>query len=317
MIKQMAETEKNAWLKEYVNDFSRRFVTLLSYGFSAFSTRLALDLLQCNASSADEADESVLLAEFSLSASIPQQPARPLCHECQVANILGDFATVSNPPPFSIEVVIGSDGVYKVLNREELSVHFSNYDLKRLEMYSLNLVDHHLITDLLPLVARLVFLKKIPVHLSGIQSSILLGMGLQRKSVDDVAKELNYPATQVLGLFNRIIKKIVQAFCEVAIESEMPKPTQQQVSKPPQQSLEQELEEYGRVGDVKVNKRIESLLSDIDLSQYAVHDDDNNWNKALKGHQPSGMLSVKRIVHPTTTEVNKFAQKKRKNKVSR
>ena len=40
--------------------------------------------------------------------------------------------------------------------------------------------------------------------------AILLAIGLQHKTVDEFAKEMDLPASQVLGLFNRIIKKIVQ-----------------------------------------------------------------------------------------------------------
>ena len=32
----------------------------------------------------------------------------------------------------------------------ELAVHFSAHDLKRLELYARNMVDHHMVTDLLP-----------------------------------------------------------------------------------------------------------------------------------------------------------------------
>jgi N-acetyltransferase 10 len=40
--------------------------------------------------------------------------------------------------------------------------------------------------------------------------AILLGLGLQHKSVNDLEKELDLPATQLLGLFNRSMKKLVQ-----------------------------------------------------------------------------------------------------------
>uniref|UniRef100_A0A667WAS4 RNA cytidine acetyltransferase n=1 Tax=Myripristis murdjan TaxID=586833 RepID=A0A667WAS4_9TELE len=43
----------------------------------------------------------------------------------------------------------------------ELAVHFSPYDLKRLELYSRSMVDYHLIMDLVPTVARLFFLKQL------------------------------------------------------------------------------------------------------------------------------------------------------------
>lgn len=49
-------------------------------------------------------------------------------------------------------------------------------------------------------------------------------MGLQHKTVDKLAEELNLPSSQLLGLFNRIIRKSIQYFNSVAenyVESTM------------------------------------------------------------------------------------------------
>jgi len=56
------------------------------------------------------------------------------------------------------------------------------FDLKRLESYSKNLVDFHLIMDLVPTLAKMYFsntlLPKSAISLSYLQSTILLGIGL-------------------------------------------------------------------------------------------------------------------------------------------
>lgn len=53
----------------------------------------------------------------------------------------------------------------------EVEREFTAYDLRRLELYARNLVDHHLVTDLLPALARMHFLKALgDVHLSAVQS---------------------------------------------------------------------------------------------------------------------------------------------------
>jgi len=44
----------------------------------------------------------------------------------------------------------------------------------------------------------------------------LLGLGLQHKTVDKLAEELDLPSSQLLGLFNRIIRKSVQYFNNIA-----------------------------------------------------------------------------------------------------
>ena len=65
---------------------------------------------------------------------------------------------------------------------------FSPFDMKRLDSYANNMLDYHVILDLLPTLAALYFAKRFPldVKLSGVQSSILLALGLQRKSVEDI-----------------------------------------------------------------------------------------------------------------------------------
>lgn len=64
------------------------------------------------------------------------------------------------------------------------------FDLKRLEAYGNNILDYHVILDLMPVIANLFFQRRLDgkeaIHLSAVQSAILLGMGLQRKNVEDV-----------------------------------------------------------------------------------------------------------------------------------
>lgn len=57
------------------------------------------------------------------------------------------------------------------LRKSELDVYLTKYDIKRLEMYGNNLVDYHLIVDLIPILARIYFLNQMgDVHLSAVQS---------------------------------------------------------------------------------------------------------------------------------------------------
>lgn len=45
---------------------------------------------------------------------------------------------------------------------------------------------------------------------SSSHQALLLGIGLQHKSVDQLEKEIDLPSSQLMGLFNRVIRKIVQ-----------------------------------------------------------------------------------------------------------
>ena len=74
---------------------------------------------------------------------------------------------------------------------------FTAYDLARLESYSRNLVDYHLIMDLVPTVSKLYYMNSLPVTLSHVQAAILLMIGLQSRSVKEVDAVLDIPGTQV------------------------------------------------------------------------------------------------------------------------
>ena len=62
------------------------------------------------------------------------------------------------------------------------------FDMKRLESYANNMLDYHVILDLLPTAATFYFDKRLgpDMRLSAVQSSILLALGLQRKTIEEV-----------------------------------------------------------------------------------------------------------------------------------
>ncbi|CDW54381.1 tRNA bind 2 and DUF1726 and Helicase RecD and GNA T acetyltr 2 domain containing protein [Trichuris trichiura] len=184
------------------------------------------------------------------------------------------------------------------IDRAELRIFFSDYDLKRLEMYSQNLVDHHLITDLLPFLARMFFTRKIKVDLSTLQAGILMALGLQHKTVDDIVKELNLPSSQILALFNRIVRKCLSYLnqvCENAIESHLGidqrhKVTAKEISRP----LEEELNEYASEVQRKAQGDLRGLISESDLAKYRIRADEDE-TEFLNDKLASSKKSKKRL----------------------
>ena len=85
--------------------------------------------------------------------------------------------------------------------------------MKRLKSYADGLLDHHVITDLLPSLATLVFTHRFgaAVKLSAVQSAILLALGLQRKTLESVEGELGLPVAQQLSLFAKAIRRLSTA----------------------------------------------------------------------------------------------------------
>ena len=72
------------------------------------------------------------------------------------------------------------------------------------QAYSNSLVDHHLVYDLLPSLARAYFARRLPASLSHGQAAILAVLGLQQRDVSACERELGLPANQVLALFNKV-----------------------------------------------------------------------------------------------------------------
>lgn len=107
----------------------------------------------------------------------------------------------------------------KTLTKDALEIYLDLHDLEQLDIYSNNMSDYHLIRDQIPSLAKMYFLRQLgninltpgqknnSLHISAVQAAILLGLGLQHKSIEELEKELDLQSSQLLGLFNKIIKK--------------------------------------------------------------------------------------------------------------
>uniref|UniRef100_A0A8C2D6U8 RNA cytidine acetyltransferase n=1 Tax=Cyprinus carpio TaxID=7962 RepID=A0A8C2D6U8_CYPCA len=182
------------------------------------------------------------------------------------------------------------------LTSAELAATFTPYDLKRLEMYSRNMVDYHLIMDMIPVIAHMYFLKQLgDITLSVAQCALLLGIGLQHKSVDELEKEIELPGSQLMGLFNRVIRKVVQFFNilqEKAVEAEMV--TTKDISmEPTVQTLNEDLNDAAKEFQEKQKKDMEKI-KDMNLSEYMIRGDDEEWDQVLKKAGHTAIVSIKR-----------------------
>ena len=176
------------------------------------------------------------------------------------------------------------------LAKQDLDRHFSPWDQKRLESYGNNMLDYHVILDLLPALANLYFNGNIQdgVKISGIQRAVLLAIGLQRKDIDVVADELTVPSQQLLAMFMKIIRKITAHFGALvsgAIEAQMPDPGSIGVSRenaagihddeivetkfvPLEKPLDEELEEGGDEELKEWRAKQRELIDSLPLDQY-------------------------------------------------
>ncbi|XP_063227947.1 RNA cytidine acetyltransferase [Bacillus rossius redtenbacheri] len=215
--------------------------------------------------------------------------------------------------------------VPRELSSEELEAHVTKYDVKRLEMYANNMADYHLVMDLLPALARLFFLNLMgDVHISAVQAAILLGLGLQYKTVDCLAAELELQSSQLLGLFNRMMRRFVQHLLAVtkrSIERRLllparpgPDPAPDTLD-PAGRSLREELDQAAKELKVKQQEKLEELKRE-NLSFYAIKGSEDEWGKALaKGSK--NLISVKSEKRGSEETVNEKPPLKKKKKTKR
>lgn len=178
-----------------------------------------------------------------------------------------------------------------MISGKELSYFFTGFDLKRLEAYSRNLVDYHMILDLIPVLSHMYFCKRLEISLSYAQAAILLGLGLQHKTVSDVGPELKLESKQVLALFNKSVRKAVKylrSIEEEHVSGALNLPPRSAASatalrRPLTQSLEDELHDGQRQVSRELAEKQKKLMSDMDLSEYAIGGTDEQWSSALGG----------------------------------
>ncbi|KAI1794931.1 DUF699-domain-containing protein [Ganoderma leucocontextum] len=170
------------------------------------------------------------------------------------------------------------------LGSPELSVLLSPFDLKRLDSYANNQLDYHVVMDLLPTVGQLYFEKRLgaDVRLSAVQSSILLALGLQRKTIEEVEAELGLPVSQALALFVKIVKKISKRLLDVqkeAISATIPdrrhaeganaegNNSKDKEFRPLETTLEEELEEAGDEAARALREKQRAMIDALDLTK--------------------------------------------------
>lgn len=217
---------------------------------------------------------------------------------------------LKNTPSLSLSLSAPID------SKSQVSRFFTPFDLKRLESYTNNLLDYHVIMDMAPTLARQYFLGQLepssttssikPVHMSPVQAAILCGVGLQKKTIDDLEKELDLPGAQIMALFGKVVKKCalylnevvtLDTRDEIAVKP-VAKPTSFEEKKkkeqsssssdddsnnsnnmrrdpmdeeswdPTKESLDDVLEEAGNEEIQKIKTRQKELINSWDLSRY-------------------------------------------------
>ena len=188
------------------------------------------------------------------------------------------------------------------LTKSELDDSFSPFDLKRLDSYANNMLDYHVILDMIPPIAQFHFTNKLKpaVSLTGVQSSILLAIGLQRKVLEEVEKELGLPSSQLLAMFVKIVRKVSSHFrrlLEGAVEETLPQhPTPTTTTNnnnldrekeetrfaPLQKNLNDELREGAQEINEALQEKQRALIDALPLERYEIETGATGWEEAEK-----------------------------------
>lgn len=175
------------------------------------------------------------------------------------------------------------------LDKTELDRLMSPFDLKRLESYANNMLDYHVILDLIPTIANLYFTGRLKsdIKLTGVQQCILLAIGLQHKDMDIVTQELSLPSSQLLAMFIKILRKVTSHFGSLvtaAVSADMPSTAPIGVSRanasgvhddevvderyaPLETSLDDELEAGGDEALKALREKQKELIDSLPLDQ--------------------------------------------------
>lgn len=269
---------KENWLVAFYQDFCRRFASLLGYQFRSLSAPLCLDILLM-------------------------------------------FPPGTERAPFPPEALT------------QYTQAISVFDLKRLESYANNMVDYHMIVDLLPSMARHYFLSLVrasddgtgggTLSLSPVQAAILLALGLQHRTVEEIEREISLPVSQLLAMLIKCVRKFARLYRDLHLQriekaeqgkealskasqpvlitpQDTPLPSSSSSSlathpatgkrsveriaewEPTTQDLEGDLDEAAREARERLREKQRELISALDLQQYAVGGDDEEWEAELR-----------------------------------
>ena len=182
--------------------------------------------------------------------------------------------------------------------------------------------------DLVPTLAKLYFSKSVVVpraaiSLSYTQAALLLGLGLQFKSIEDLQIDLNLQANQLLPLFNKGIRKFTRVFKEVferEIGKELDKQSKGGVaallpkSRGEQYAIKKSLADELNEGETQLTKKMKEEKQEFlkQISKHQIKAKDEDFDKALlekSSKTPLTVISVQKQKRDNDEELEELEEK--------
>ncbi|KAH0557643.1 RNA cytidine acetyltransferase isoform X1 [Cotesia glomerata] len=255
-----------------------------------------------------------------------------------IAELAGVFRKYS--PSMGLELL--TSNVFKpqkvTMSKEDLDRYFNPLEMKFLEQYTKNMMDFNAVVPYLRKLAELSFLGLMAeTEFKALPAAIMLGLGLQHKSVDLIASELivkdknikdkkdkALEPSQVLGILTKYIRGATKYLDEISkghvAKTLMGDETMHdnvKVDSEGSKSLQKELEMEAKELQAKQKTELERLKRE-DLRRYEIKGTDEEWNNSLKGKGNKSLISVKSGEKRISDEPIEFKepgeQKKKKKK---
>ncbi len=211
-------------------------------------------------------------------------------------NLLG-FQFKNFSPSLCLDILENKSGIES--NNSTSIAYLSAYDLKRLESYASNMIDYHMIMDLVPSLAREYFMAgkgNRALSFSPVQAAILLGLGLQNRLIEDMEKELKLPVSQLLAMFIKCIRKFANRHLDLKMEaldgngdpkevislSKKRAIEDDEAWDPTLQNLDDDLQEAADEATEKLRSKQREMINALPLDQFRIAGTDEEWQNEIK-----------------------------------
>lgn len=188
---------------------------------------------------------------------------------------------------------------------EHISIHMTGFDQKRLHSYAQNLADFHVVIDLVPTLARLFISGMFDstgedgMMLSALQKVVLVGVGLQHRTVESIANEVGVDSSQLLALFSQTMRKFDKHFRSIrrrGLASEVSSASTSAAST--MHPISQTLASAQNAAETDAMARIDAA----GLSQYAIQASDADFDAAIGSGAPASSVSIQSLTKRVLSE---------------
>merc|ERR1711991_1296245 len=141
----------------------------------------------------------------------------------------------------------------------------------------------------MPVMSQLYFLGKFDTtfKLSALQTAILVGVGMQSHTMDQIATQLDLPTGQLLAMFNKTVRK-VSSYLKRLEENEAREEINNMNKKSKNRTKKVSKQDDKVEKTTKTDAKVATTTVPEEFMQYAIKGNDKDWDTALQKRAESG-----------------------------